>query len=136
MQTREANLNDAVVVLPGDSDITADDFKLSTYQNENDGASAFVDHHRVQLMKFGLIIGKGGYNVIDLHEKREIFKLELRKTVYRGGVDAGVVPYSVAEESAGGMLRAAFEHKFPAAAKKTSTGKDATEVRSFKGLAG
>ena len=47
-----------------------------------------------------------------------------------------MVPDSVAEESAGGMLRAAFEHKFPAAAKKTSTGKDATEVRSFKGLAG
>ena len=85
MRTREANLNDAVVVLPGDSDITADDFDLSIYQNENDGAGAFVDHHRVQLMKFGLIIGKGGYNVIDLHKKGGDLQIRAAEHSLQGG---------------------------------------------------
>ena len=134
MQTREADLKDAVVAPPGEySDVMAEDFTYSRTQHEDNGAGAFVEHHRAQLKKFGLTIGKDGYSVLDLHAKRQIYNVELPGMIYRGGVDAGVVPYNVAEESAGGMLRAAFEHKFPAAAKKTS--EDPSVVRSFQGLA-
>ena len=120
-------------MLPGEyADITAEDFDWSRYDNENLAAEPLVDHHKLQLAKFGLKIGKGGYSVLDLHKKKELCKVELQKMVYRGGVDAAVVPHSVAEESAGGMLRAAFEHNRPTA-KDTSA---ANEVRSSQGLAG
>ena len=55
-------------------------------------------------------MGRNGYEVHDLHSQ-PLYRVQIGDTVYSGGVDGGVVPYSVDAESAAMLLRVGFEHK-------------------------
>ena len=76
---------------------------LSNRDNEHAAAGPFVEHHELQLAKFGLKIGNGGYRVLGLHKKKELCNVELGGLKYTGGIDAGSVPHSVVLNSAGVM---------------------------------
>ena len=78
--------------------------------DENTGTPDFVKYHEKQLQACGVLMGCNGYEVHDLHSK-SLYSVQIGDTVYSGGVDGGVVPYSVDAASAARLLRVGFEHK-------------------------
>ena len=67
--------------------------------DENAGTPDFVKYHEKQLHACGVLIGRSGYEVHDLHSK-PLYSVQIGETVYSVGVDGGVVPYSVDADSA------------------------------------
>ena len=53
---------------------------------------------------------RSGYEVHDLHSE-PLYRVQIGDTAFSGGVDGGVVPYSVLAESAALLLRVGFVHK-------------------------
>ena len=78
--------------------------------DENTGTPDFVKYHKKQLQAHGVPFGHSGYAVHDLHSK-PLYRVRIGDKIYSGGVDGGVVPYSVDAESAAMLLRVGFEHK-------------------------
>ena len=82
-------------------------FDYSPWSSEDAGTPALTEHHKQQLAKFGVQLGSGGYAVLDLHSEKSLFKIQVGGEIYKGGVDAGVVPYGTRRGSAAQMLRVA-----------------------------
>ena len=78
--------------------------------DENTGTPDFVKYHKKQLQACGVLMGRNGYDVHDLHSA-PLYKVQIGNRVYSGGVDGGVLPYSVMAESAATLLRVGFEHR-------------------------
>ena len=85
-------------------------FDFSQFVNEDAGTPSFVEYHEQQLQICGVRMGRGGYQVHDLH-KETLYNVQIGGKRYRGGVDGGVVPYPVRTASAARLLRIGFEHK-------------------------
>ena len=111
--------------------VEADVFDYSQWPAENIASTALIEHHKQQLAKFGVQLGRGGYAVLDLHSEQSLFKVQVGCKIYKGGVDAGVVPYGTRRGSAARMLRAAWEHKQGAADKGDYALSHPEAVRSF-----
>ena len=69
-----------------------------------------MKYHKKQLQACGVHFGLNGYEAHDLHTK-PLYRVQIGDTTYSGGVDGGVLPYSVDTESAAMLLRVGFEHK-------------------------
>ena len=80
------------------------------YIDENSGTPDFVKYHKKQLQACGVHFGLNGYEAHDLHTK-SLYRVQIGDTTYSGGVDGGVLRYSVDTESAAMLLRGGFEHK-------------------------
>ena len=92
-------------------------FPYEKYATEDQGTPDFVMYHHKQLQLLGVKLGQGGFKVMDLHNEKT-YKLQHGNVLYKGGVDAGVVPFGTGQASALQLLRTLFEHKQSAAAKQ------------------
>jgi hypothetical protein len=69
------------------------------------------------LRRAGVSLGPEGFQVVDLHSNKELLSLKYQQVIYKGGVDAAVVPYGVGKDSVGLVLRVSWEHKQSGKAK-------------------
>eukprot|EP00597_Dinobryon_sp_UTEXLB2267_P013382 CAMPEP_0170105750 /NCGR_PEP_ID=MMETSP0020_2-20130122/4962_1 /TAXON_ID=98059 /ORGANISM="Dinobryon sp., Strain UTEXLB2267" /LENGTH=445 /DNA_ID=CAMNT_0010329941 /DNA_START=13 /DNA_END=1350 /DNA_ORIENTATION=+ len=66
-------------------------------RSEDDGLPDARTHIEIQLKKFGVTIGRGGYKIVDVHKKKDLLNLSDEKIGdIRGGSDFAVVPYKTA----------------------------------------
>ena len=55
----DGNLMEPIVVPPGQP--ACEEFDYSCYPTEDAGTPAFMNHHKQQLAKFGVMFGRGGF---------------------------------------------------------------------------
>ena len=91
-------------------------FPFEDYPDENAAAQDLKRYHEEHLRLHGIKLGRGGFAVKDLHKQ---YPLHFTHgcTVYKGGVDAALVPFGVHEASAHQVMRIGWEHKQSSRAK-------------------
>ncbi|KAL0033397.1 hypothetical protein WJX77_007533 [Trebouxia sp. C0004] len=109
-------------------------FDFSKFVNEDAAASTFVEYHKEQLQSCGVRMGRSGYAVHDLH-KAPLYNVQIGGRRYEGGVDGGMVPYTVQAASATKLLRIGFEHKQPTEDKATFRLNNPDVVQAYHALA-
>lgn len=86
------------------------DFEWSG-RSETEATPDFLDHIAGALRVSGVNMGRGGYKILDKHSCNKEFTLYAGSTQYRGGIDGWIVPYNIADVSAGWQIRAGIELK-------------------------
>jgi hypothetical protein len=84
---------------------------MSNYPNEEAATADFLTHIQKALTLQGVRFGRGGFEVMDLHKRRDLYKFEVDDAVYTGGLDGGILPYGVANVVPQPQLRCGIEIK-------------------------
>ncbi|KAK9824895.1 hypothetical protein WJX74_004024 [Apatococcus lobatus] len=131
-----------IVVSSELADLVIQPFTYEKYATEDLGTPDFVAYHQKQLQLLGVTFGQGGFKVMDLHGEKK-YQLQHGNVLYKGGVDAGVVPYTKGQASALQLLRTLFQHRQSTAAKQAYrdshpelVGKDAKDPGSLQSGSG
>ena len=88
-------------------------FDHSKCANGNEGTPELLQYHQEQLIKFGLVFDRGGFQMFNLASHNNLYPIEHDSQEYQGGVDGGVAPFGLLTGSASRALRVAYLHKQP-----------------------
>lgn len=91
-------------------------FPFWEYPDENAAAEELRLYHEEHLRLYGIKLGRGGFAVKDMHKLHPLCFRHGEK-VYKGGVDAALVPYGVNVGSAHQLMRIGWEHRQSGKAK-------------------
>jgi len=117
------------VVLPKDCP-TCSSFDYSKYCNETAGTCDLLAHHQAELAKMGVVFGRGGYQMYDLHKRPSLYTIKTASgRSYGGNIDGCLSPFGLMPTSAARQCRIAFEHKQSANQKQGYRDQQSTEVR-------
>ena len=103
--------------LPSEGLVECGHFDMAQHADEVKATGPFLQFVELSLQKQprgrndSPLIGPGGFKVLDLHTERELFKLSINNTTYKGGLDGAIVPFKCHNLSAAAQLRAGVEVK-------------------------
>jgi hypothetical protein len=81
--------------------------------DENNNVADFMQYVATSLQQCGVVIGRSGFQVLDMHTQNLRFNISAPRKRFRGGIDGYIVPYKVARFAAENDLRAGIEFKVP-----------------------
>lgn len=110
------NLGRAARESPEDEAKAETAFPFWEYPDENAAAEELRLYHEEHLRLYGVHLGRGGFAVKDMHNLHPL-RFRHGETVYKGGVDAALVPFGVNVGSAHQLMRIGWEHKQSGRAK-------------------
>lgn len=91
------------------------EFDMSTYPDEDKATPDYLEHIEACLQLNGVTFGRNGFHMVDVHMRREMFKLRLETSdaemILKGGMDGVIVPFGVAESSPHRQIRCGIEVK-------------------------
>ena len=114
----DGNLASPIVVPAGEPSCSP--FDYSQHPSEDAGTPALLKHHEHHLGLFGVQFGRSGFQMYDVHSRRNDLKLIAPSSgrQYNGGVDGIVAPYALMKAGAFTEMRIVYEHKQSIAQKQ------------------
>jgi hypothetical protein len=79
--------------------------------SEPQGTPPLLAHLKLSLAGLGVTWGRGGYDLLDVHNERMLFSFQVGTVRYVGGADGLIVPHSTALETARRQARVVIELK-------------------------
>ena len=101
----------APLVEPEGGYINCGYFDMAAYHGEEAATGDFLAHIQRCLGLQGVVFGRSGFKVLDLHKDSAFYDLQVDDAVFKGGLDGGIVPYGVAKFGAHRQLRCGIEIK-------------------------
>ena len=114
----DGNLDSPIVVPAGEPSCSP--FDYSQHLSENAGTPVLLKHHEHHLGLFGVLFGRSGFQMHDVHSRSNDLKLIALSSgqQYNEGVDGIVAPYALTKAGAFTEMRTVCEHKQSIAQKQ------------------